>query len=75
MTFTSALILTYYIPNTQLIMKTDTSDYTLIAILFIINEENEVHLVALYSHTFIMVEVNYDTHNKELLVNFKAFKI
>ena len=41
--FTSALILTYWIPNTQLIMETDASDYVLAAILSIVNEDNEVH--------------------------------
>jgi len=41
-------------------------DYTLTAILSIVNEENEVYLVAFYS---------YDTYDKELLAIFKAFKI
>ena len=56
-------------------METNTSDYALTAILFIINKENKVHSVAFYSHTFTVAEMNYDTHNKELLVIFEAFKI
>jgi len=48
-------------------METDASDYTLTAILSIVNENNEVHPVALYSHTFTVVELNYDTHNKEFV--------
>jgi len=56
-------------------MKTDTSDYALTAILSIVNEENEVHLVAFHSCTFTTVELNYDTYDKELLSIFKAFKI
>ena len=56
-------------------MKTDTSDYTLVVILSIINKENKVHPVVLYSHTFTMMELNYNTHDKELLVIFEAFKI
>ena len=56
-------------------METDTLDYTLTAILSIVNKENEVHPVAFHSHTFTIVELNYDTYNKELLAIFEAFKI
>ena len=73
--FTSAPILTYWISNAQLIVETDASDYALAAILSIVNEDNEVHPVAFHSHTFTAVELNYNTHNKELLAIFKAFKI
>ena len=73
--FTSAPILTYWIPNTQLIMKTDTLDYALTAILSIVNKDNKVYPVTFHSHTFIAAELNYDTHNKELLAIFEAFKI
>ena len=73
--FTSTPILTHWIPDAQLIMETDASYYTLAAILSIVNEENEVHLVIFHSHTFTMAELNYDTYDKKLLVIFKAFKI
>ena len=56
-------------------MKTDASDYALAAILSIVNEDNEVHPVAFHSHTFTAAELNYNTHNKELLAIFEAFKI
>jgi len=56
-------------------VETNALNYTLAAILSIVNEENEVHLVAFHSCTFTMVELNYDTYNKELLAIFKAFKI
>jgi len=73
--FISALILTHWISDTQLIMETDASDYALATILSIVNKDNEVHLVAFHSHTFTMAELNYDTYDKELLAIFKAFKI
>jgi len=73
--FTSALILTHWIPDAQLIVETDASDYTLAAILSIINKDNEVHPVAFHSCTFTIAELNYDTHDKELLAIFEAFKI
>ena len=62
-------------------METDASDYALAtdyalaAILSIVNEDNEVHPVAFHSRTFTAVELNYNTHNKELLAIFEAFKI
>ena len=73
--FISTPILTYWIPNAQLIVETNASDYALAAILSIINEENEVHPVVFHSCTFTVAELNYDTHDKELLAIFEAFKI
>jgi len=73
--FISTPILTYWILNIQLIVETNALDYALAAILFIVNKDNEVHPVVFHSHTFTVVELNYDTHDKELLAIFKAFKI
>ena len=73
--FTSALILTYWISNAQLIVKTDALDYALTTILFIVNKEDEVYLVTFHSCTFTIVELNYNTYDKELLAIFEAFKI
>ena len=56
-------------------METDILDYVLTAILSIVNKENEVHLLAFYSHTFTIAELNYNIYNKELLAIFEAFKI
>ena len=56
-------------------METDASDYALTAILSVVNEDNEVHPVAFHSRTFTVAELNYDTHDKELLAIFEAFKI
>jgi len=47
-------------------VETDVSDYALAAILSIVNEDIEVHLVAFHSYTFTMVELNYNTHAKDL---------
>ena len=53
-------------------METDALDYALTTILFIVNE---VHPVTFHSHTFTIVELNYDIYDKELFAIFKAFKI
>ena len=74
-TFTSAPILTYWISDAQLIMETDALDYALTTILSIVNEENEVYLVAFHSCTFTVAKLSYNMHDKKLLAIFEAFKI
>jgi len=56
-------------------MKTDALDYALTAIFSIVNKDNKVYPVTFHSHTFTAAELDYDTHNKELLAIFEAFKI
>ena len=74
-TFTSAPILTHWIPNKPIIVETDASDYALGAILSIQTNSGEIHPVAFHSRTFMALELNYDTHDKELLAIFEAFHI
>jgi len=73
--FTSAPILTHWVSDAQLVVKTDASDYALAAIFSIVTKDNEVHPVAFHSRTFSAPELNYDVHDKELLAIFEAFKI
>jgi len=73
--FTSAPILTYWVPDAQLVMETDVLDYALAVILFIITKDNEIHPVAFHSRTFSAPELNYDVYDKKLLAIFKAFKM
>jgi hypothetical protein len=71
--FTTAPVLTHWVPDQQIIVETNTSDYTLDAVLFIYMN-GDIHSVAYHSWTFTPPELNYDTHDKELLAIFKAFK-
>ena len=71
--FTFALILIYWIPNAQMIVKTNTLECALIAILSIMTEEKEVHPVIFYSCSFKTIELNYNTYDKELFVVFEVF--
>jgi len=73
--FTSAPILTHWVPDTQLVVETNASDYALTAILSIMTKDNEIHPVAFHSRTFSAPELNYDIHDKELLAIFEAFKM
>ena len=72
--FTTAPILTHFIPDTPITVEMDASDYTVARILSITCTDGELRLVAFYSQTLIALELNYDTPNKELLAIFEAFQ-
>ena len=72
--FTTAPVLTHWIPDTQIVVETDASDYALAAVLSIIHSNGELHPIAFHSRTFTAPELNYDVHDKELLAIFEAFK-
>jgi len=73
--FISAPILMHWIPDAQLVMETNASDYVLAAILSIMTKDNKIHPVAFHSQTFSAPELNYDVYDKELLAIFEAFKM
>ena len=73
--FTSAPVLTHWIPDRPIIIETDASDYALAAILSIELEDGEIHPVAFHSRSFNPTELNYDIHDKELFAIFEAFRI
>ena len=72
--FLSAPVLTHWIPDTQMTVETDASDYAIAAILSITLSDGEIHPVAFHSRTLTAPELNYDTHDKELLAIFEAFQ-
>ena len=73
--FSSAPILTHWIPDRPIIVETDASDYALVAILSIELENGEIHQVAFHSRSFNPTELNYNVHDKELFAIFEAFRI
>ena len=74
-TFTSAPVLTHWVPDKPIIIETDASNYALGAILSIQTDSGKIHPMAFHSHTFSAPELNYDTHDKELLAIFEAFHV
>ena len=72
--FTTAPCLRHFDPALHLIVKTDASDYAITGIFSLSSDEGEVNPVAFYSCTLNGAELNYDTHDKELLAIFEAFK-
>ena len=60
--------------STPIIVETDASDYAITGILSNICPDGEIRPVAFYLRTLTMPELNYDTHDKELLAIFEAFR-
>jgi hypothetical protein len=69
-----APILHHFNPSLPPIVKTNASDYAITSILSICTDDSNIHPVAFFSHMLTSSELNYDTHDKELLAIFKAFK-
>jgi RNase H-like domain found in reverse transcriptase len=72
--FTHAPVSTKLVPDSEMIVETDALDYALAAIIFCQLPDGEIHPIAFYSHSFNSAKLNYDTHDKELLAIFEAFK-
>ena len=72
--FTTAPCLCHFDLALHLIVETDASDYAITGIFSLSGDEGEVNPVAFYSRTLNGAELNYDTHDKELLAIFEAFK-
>jgi hypothetical protein len=47
--FTTAPVLTHWVPDKQIIIETNASDYALAAILSIVSDDNEIHPIAFHS--------------------------
>jgi hypothetical protein len=73
--FTTAPALATFVPDAPIIVETDASDYAIAAILSIEFPAGEIHPVAFHSRTLHAAELNYDTHDKELLAIFEAFTV
>ena len=61
--FTTAPVLTHWIPDCPIVIETDASNYALAAILSIITEDDQLHPVTFHSHSFSASELNYDIHD------------
>ncbi|MBW0471124.1 hypothetical protein O181_010839 [Austropuccinia psidii MF-1] len=64
--FTTAPILSHFNPSLPTIVETDASDYSLSAVLSQVNDSGRNH-IAFDSRKLLPAELNYETHDKELL--------
>src|SRR5258707_311467 len=72
--FSTAPVLCHWAPDLQMMVETDVSDHMIAGILLVTTKDNEIRPVAFFSCSLQGVEKNYNTHDKELLAIFKAFK-
>jgi hypothetical protein len=72
--FTSTPILTHWSPDAPMILETDASDYAIAGILSLRCSNEEIRPVAYFSRTLSAPELNYDTHDKELLAIHESFR-
>src|SRR5258705_3163257 len=73
-TFSTAPVLCHWAPDLWMMVETDASDHAIAGIMLVTTKDNEIQLVAFFSRSLQGAEKNYDTHNKELLAIFEAFK-
>jgi hypothetical protein len=55
-------------------VETDVSDFILGGILLQVSEDKKLHPNAFYSRKFSLAKINYEMHDKELLVIVDYFK-
>jgi RNase H-like domain found in reverse transcriptase len=56
------------------VIETDASNYALAAILSQVESNGKIYPVTYLSRTLSDTELNYDTHDKELMAIYKVFK-
>jgi len=71
--FTTAPILRHFDPALPTVMETDASDFAIGAVLSQ-QVEGRLHPVAFHSQQVDKAEINYEIHDKEMLVVVSAFK-
>jgi hypothetical protein len=65
-------VLHHYDPILLIIVEVDASDFAIRMIL--LQKEDRVQPVAFYSRKMTSIDLNYDIHNKEMLVIVSPFK-
>jgi len=71
--FITAPVLAHWDPEAPIMVETDALDHALATILSI-HVRGDIHPVAFHSKMFNPSELNYDVHDKELLVIYEAFR-
>ena len=74
MAFMTAPILHHFDLSLLPVVETDASDYAIAGVLSLCTEDGEIYTITFYSRTLTSAELNYNTHDKELLAVFEVFK-
>ena len=73
--FTTALVLTHWILNTQITVETDASDYTLATVLSIMTPDGNFHPIAFHSQTFSALGTQLQCPWQRATRNFWSFQM
>ena len=73
--FSSSPLLHVYDPSLPCVVEGDASDYAIGAVLNQVGEDKVLRPIAFFSRKLVPAEVNYDVHDKELLVIVDCFKL
>ncbi len=71
--FTLVPILCHFDLALHPIVEMDASDYAIARVFLLRTDKGDIHPIAFYSHMLTGANLNYDTHNKELLAIYEAF--
>lgn len=66
--FTQAPILAIFDSEKQIVIKTDILDYVIEIYISQLDNEEQYRFVIFYSRKIILIELNYEIHDKKLLV-------
>jgi hypothetical protein len=72
--FTTTPFFIHANPSKPFVLETNASHFTLGVVLSQLKEDNLLHPVGFRSHNFFPTKINYEKHDKELLVIMDAFE-
>jgi hypothetical protein len=67
------LVLIYYNPELLICVETNALDGVVVVVLFQLCDDGEWYSISYYLVIMLLVEYNYDIHDKKMLVIIKAF--
>ena len=70
----ASLVLALLDPSKPFIIKTDTLDFAVDAVLLQVSDNNLKHPVSFFSRKMLLAETNYPIHNKEILTIILTLK-
>ena len=73
--FTKGLILAIFNPAKKIMVEINTNRIALSATLSQLNKKDRLYPIILYFRKFTILELNYNIHDKELLIIIDNFKV
>jgi hypothetical protein len=67
-------VLTHFDSKLEIIVKSNSSDFVFVDVLFQREEDEIIRSVAFFSKSFLSAECNYEIYDKKLLAIVKCFE-